>query len=36
MDIARVRARGCANGRDGKEKELENWIPKKIMEKKKK
>ena len=28
MDIARVRARGCANGRNGKEKEL-NWIPKK-------
>ena len=28
MDIARVRARGCANGRIGKEKEL-NWIPKK-------
>tara|TARA_B100001996_G_scaffold343463_1_gene298611 strand:- start:167 stop:274 length:108 start_codon:yes stop_codon:yes gene_type:complete len=35
MDIARVRARGCTNGRDGKEKELD-WIRKKIMEKKKK
>jgi hypothetical protein len=31
MDIARVRARGCANSRDGKEKEFL-----KIMEKKKK
>lgn len=35
MDIARVRARGCANGRDGKEKELEfYWIPQNYGEEK--
>ena len=28
MDIARVRARGCANGRDGKEKELDGFLKK--------